>query len=42
MMFGASETLTAGETANLTLTFETADGETLTLEAEAEIRALGE
>ncbi len=42
MLFGVSEGLTAGQTVDMTLTFEAEDGEILTLVAEAEIRALGE
>ena len=42
MLFDVSPDITPGDTANLTLNFETSDGETLTLEAEADIRALGE
>ena len=41
MLFGVREGLSAGDAANITLTFETPAGETLTLEAEAEVRALG-
>ncbi|WP_084399227.1 copper chaperone PCu(A)C [Henriciella aquimarina] len=42
MLFGLQEDLAAGDTANITLTFESEGGETLTLEAEAEVRAVGE
>ena len=42
MLFDVVEGLSAGDTANLSFTFETGDGETLTLEAEADVRAQGE
>jgi hypothetical protein len=42
MFFGVADGLEADQTANVTFTFETEDGETLTLEAEAEVRAIGE
>lgn len=42
MLFGVVPDLAAGEAANISFTFETADGETLTLEADAEVRARGE
>ena len=42
MFFGLVEDLSAGETANISFSFQTEAGETLTLEAEAELRAQGE
>ena len=42
MFFGLVEDLAAGEMANISFTFETEEGEPLTLEAEAEVRAQGE
>ena len=42
MFFGVADGLEADQRANVTFTFETEDGETLTLEAEAEVRAIGE
>lgn len=42
MLFGVADGVAAGDTANISFTFETADGETLTLEAEADVRAQGE
>ncbi|RIJ24346.1 copper chaperone PCu(A)C [Henriciella barbarensis] len=42
MFFGLVEDLSAGETANISFSFETETGETITLEAEAELRAQGE
>tara|TARA_R100000501_G_C2519392_1_gene47324 strand:- start:7 stop:465 length:459 start_codon:yes stop_codon:yes gene_type:complete len=42
MFFELVEDLSAGEQANISFTFETPDGETLTLEADAEVRAQGE
>jgi copper(I)-binding protein len=42
MMFGLVEGLSAGETANISFSFETDDGDALTLEAEAEVRAPGQ
>ena len=42
MLFGVIDGLAAGDTANISFTFETPEGETLTLEAETDVRALGE
>lgn len=42
MFFGVVDGVAADDTANISFTFETASGETMTLEAEAEVRAQGE
>lgn len=42
MLFGVVDGLAAGDTANLSFAFETDDGEMLTLQAEAVVRAQGD
>ena len=42
MLFGVDPDIASGDTANITFDFETAGGEVLTLEVEADIRAMGE
>ena len=42
MLFGVDQNIASGDTANITFNFETTDGEALTLDAAADIRAMGE